>query len=319
MTSDNNKPNSIQYVHVSIEQAGQRIDNFLLSLIKGVPKSRIYRAIRTGEVRINKCRIRPTYKVQEHDVVRVPPLRTTKKTTVPFVKNFIKQKLISNILLEDDDLLVLNKPNGLAVHAGSNVDQGIIETLRIIRSDLSYLELVHRLDRDTSGCLLLAKNRTALRSLQQQMIDNSIKKHYLVLLKSSWGKSEKLVDQPLLKKATTSNERAVHIHQDGKRAKTTFIPIECFAKAQLTEVLLHTGRMHQIRAHAAYINHPVAGDDKYGQYSFNRSMKTFGLKRLFLHAWKLLIYHPNNKQRLTLCAPLPLALQQVIDNLRQKP
>ena len=322
MTSSNTKSSSIsnpvQFIDISAEQAGQRIDNFLLTLEKGVPKSRIYRAIRKGEVRVNKGRIKQTYKIQAGDSVRVPPLHVSEDTTPTTVSEFLRRQLTENILLEDDDLLVLNKPCGLAVHAGSNIQQGIIEAFRVIRAELPFLELVHRLDRDTSGCLLLAKNRDALLNLQQQMINHDLNKRYLTLLKGSWGKDERLIEQPLLKNTVSSGERMVRVDPEGKYAKTVFIPVESFKQAQLTEVVLYTGRTHQIRVHAHFMETPMAGDDKYGQRNFNKEMKKFGLKRMFLHAWKLGITHPSTNQSVMLEAPLPEQLENVLTKLRQQ-
>ncbi len=322
MTSSNTKSSSIsnpvQFIDISSEQAGQRIDNFLLTLEKGVPKSRIYRAIRKGEVRVNKGRIKQTYKIQAGDSVRVPPLHVSEDTTPTTVSEFLRRQLTENILLEDDDLLVLNKPCGLAVHAGSNIQQGIIEAFRVIRAELPFLELVHRLDRDTSGCLLLAKNRDALLNLQQQMINHDLNKRYLTLLKGSWGKDERLIEQPLLKNTVSSGERMVRVDPEGKYAKTVFIPVESFKQAQLTEVVLYTGRTHQIRVHAHFMETPMAGDDKYGQRNFNKEMKKFGLKRMFLHAWKLGITHPSTNQSVMLEAPLPEQLENVLTKLRQQ-
>lgn len=322
MTSSDTKSNHtaipVQFIDISAAQAGQRIDNFLLNLEKGVPKSRIYRAIRKGEVRVNKGRIKQTYKIQAGDSIRVPPLRVSENTTPTTVSEFLRRLLTESVLLEDDDLLVLNKPCGIAVHAGTDIDQGIIEALRVIRPELPYLELVHRLDRDTSGCLLLAKNRDTVINLQQQMINHDINKRYLTLLKDSWGKEERLVEQPLLKNTVTSGERMVRIDPEGKYAKTLFIPVESFPQAQLTEVVLYTGRTHQIRVHANYLNSPLAGDDKYGQRNFNKEMKKFGLKRMFLHAWKLGITHPTTNEVILLEAPLPEQLENVLTKLRQQ-
>ncbi|MFW5451197.1 MAG: RluA family pseudouridine synthase [Methylophagaceae bacterium] len=317
MTSRDSKLNPVQFIDITAANAGQRIDNFLLTLEKGVPKSRIYRAIRKGEVRVNKGRIKQTYKLQLGDTVRIPPLRTAENTSPTTVNDHLAQQINDSVLLEDDDLLVLNKPSGLAVHAGSNIKQGLIEALRIVRADLPYLELVHRLDRDTSGCLLLAKNRDALLNLQQQMVNHDLDKRYLTLLRSHWNGQQRLVEQALQKNTVSSGERMVRVDPDGKQAKTLFIPIETFAQAQLTEVVLYTGRTHQIRVHAAHINYPVAGDDKYGQRNFNRDMKKFGLKRLFLHAWKLGIRHPSSGQELLLEAPLPEKLQTVLERMRE--
>ena len=316
MISSNNNSNPVQFIDISANQAGQRIDNFLLTLEKGVPKSRIYRAIRKGEVRVNKGRIKQTYRIQEGDNIRIPPLRTSEKTTIDTVSFSMTKQLNDSVLLEDDDLLVLNKPAGLAVHAGSNISQGIIEALRIIRSDLPYLELVHRLDRGTSGCLLLAKNRAALLNLQQQMLEHDMNKRYLTLLKGQLDEQELLVEQPLIKNSVSSGERMVKVDAEGKYAKTVFITRATFPQAQLTEVVLYTGRTHQIRVHAAHLGHPLAGDDKYGQRTFNKDMKKFGLKRMFLHAWKLGIRHPGSDEYIELEAPLPQNLENVITKLK---
>ena len=309
---------SVQFVDISAAQAGQRIDNFLLTLEKGVPKSRIYRAIRKGEVRVNKGRIKQTYRIQAGDSIRVPPLRTSEKNKIKTVSDRFRQQLSEAVLFEDDELLVLNKPAGISVHAGSNIPQGLIEALRIVRSDMPYLELIHRLDRDTSGCLLIAKSRHTLLNLQQQMVNHDIDKRYLTLLRNSWGMDERLVEQPLLKNSEIAGERMVIITDEGKYAKTLFIPREAFEQAQLTEVKLFTGRTHQIRVHSKFLHAPVAGDDKYGHRHFNRDMKKLGLKRMFLHAWKLGIHHPVTGEEMMLNAPLPEQLNNVIIKLRQQ-
>ncbi len=318
MSTSDNQTFSVQFIDISPAQAGQRIDNFLLTLQKGVPKSRIYRAIRKGEVRVNKGRIKQTYKIQAGDSIRIPPLHTSEKTTITTVNDHVRTQLTECVLFEDDDLLALNKPPGMAVHAGSNIDQGIIESLRIIRSELPYLELVHRLDRDTSGCLLLAKSRDSLLNLQQQMINHDLNKRYLTLLKGGWADGDRLVEQPLQKNTVSSGERMVRVDPEGKYAKTVFIPIESYRQAQLTEVVLYTGRTHQIRVHSSQMGHPVAGDDKYGQRNFNRDMKKMGLKRMFLHSWKLGITHPSTGEALLLEAPLPIQLNNVVTKLRQQ-
>lgn len=305
----------VQFIEISPQQAGQRIDNFLLSLEKGVPKSRIYRALRKGEVRVNKGRIKQTYKLQAGDVVRVPPLRVTEKTAPTQVHDSLRQELLNAVIFEDDAMLVLNKPAGLAVHAGSQIQLGVIEALRLIKSDLPFLELVHRLDRDTSGCLLLAKSRQSLLNLQQQMLSDGIDKRYLTLLKGSLTSAEQLVEQPLQKNTLSSGERMVRVDPEGKKSKTLFIQRQVTNLAQLTEVKLFTGRTHQIRVHAAWTGHPVAGDEKYGDRDFNKTMKGYGLKRLFLHAWRLTIKHPLSGDLLQLEAPLPANLEQVITNL----
>jgi 23S rRNA pseudouridine955/2504/2580 synthase len=306
----------VQFIEITVHQAGQRIDNFLLSLEKGVPKSRIYRALRKGEVRVNKGRIKQTYKLQAGDVVRVPPLRVAENTAPTQVNDSLKQELLNSIIYEDDAMLVLNKPAGLAVHAGSQIQLGIIEALRIIKKDLPFLELVHRLDRDTSGCLLLAKSRDSLLHLQQQMLTDGIDKRYLTLLKGTMSSKEQLVDQPLQKNTLSSGERMVRVDPEGKKSRTLFIAQQKADIAQLTEVKLFTGRTHQIRVHSAWMGHPVAGDDKYGDRDFNKMMKGYGLKRLFLHAWRLTITHPLSGETLPLEAPLPGVLNDVINKLQ---
>ncbi len=315
MVSKPSKTSTVQFIEISAAQDGQRIDNFLLSLEKGVPKSRIYKAIRKGEVRINKGRIKQTYKLQAGDLVRVPPLRIAEKSTINTVSDYVRQQLDANILLEDNDLLILNKPSGMAVHAGSNIEQGIIEAMRIIRPELAYLELVHRLDRETSGCLLFAKNRHALLNLQTQLISHDIDKRYLTLLKGNWSNGERRVQQPLRKNSISSGERMVVIAEDGKDADSLFIPTKHYADAQLTEVVIFTGRTHQIRVHANYLGHPLAGDDKYGDRKFNKFMKQKGLKRLFLHAWKLTITHPTTGETLPIEAALPNDLTSMLKQL----
>lgn len=315
MASNKAQSQTVQFIEITSAQAGQRIDNFLLSLEKGVPKSRIYRALRKGEVRVNKGRIKQTYKIQAGDVIRVPPLRVAERNTPTQVSDTFKQQLLESIIFEDDAMLVMNKPAGIAVHAGSQIQQGLIEALRIIRPELEFIELVHRLDRDTSGCLMLAKSRDSLLNLQQQMLSDEMDKRYLTLLKGELSNSEQLVEQPLLKNTVSSGERMVKVDAQGKQAKTLFIRQQAFEIAQLTEVKLFTGRTHQIRVHAAWTGHPVAGDDKYGDRAFNKQMKNYGLNRLFLHAWKLGIHHPLTGTPLQLEAPLPERLQHVIDNL----
>jgi 23S rRNA pseudouridine955/2504/2580 synthase len=315
MTSLTSQSSRVQLVEITAHHAGQRIDNFLLSLEKGVPKSRIYRALRKGEVRVNKGRIKQTYKLQIGDIVRVPPLRVAEKKT-SHVSESLQSLLSHNILFEDDHLLVLNKPSGVAVHAGSEIQTGVIEAFRVIRSEAPFLELVHRLDRETSGCLLLAKSREALLNLQQQMGSDDIDKRYLTLLKGRLDQVDFLVEQPLEKNSPASGERLVMVSPSGKYAKTQFIQRQTYEDAQLTEVKLYTGRTHQIRVHAQWLGHPVAGDDKYGDRGFNKQLKSAGLKRLFLHAWRLIIKHPDTHETLELEAPLPTELQQILDNLR---
>lgn len=315
MTSSSQYSRQVRMIEITAANAGQRLDNFLLSLEKNVPKSRIYRALRKGEVRVNKGRKKQTYKLVLGDIVRVPPLHTTEKTAPTTVSDALREQLEKAVLFEDEALLVLNKPAGLSVHAGSGIQQGLIEAIRIIRQDLEFIELVHRLDRDTSGCLLLAKSRPSLLNLQQQMTQHDMNKRYLTLLKDSWGTEEKLVTAPLKKNALSSGERIVTVDLEGKYAETRFIPLKVLPNSQLTEVVLATGRTHQIRVHGQHLGHPLAGDPKYGDKAFNKTMKQQGLSRLFLHAWKLGINHPITGEHLHIKAPIPTALQQFIDKL----
>lgn len=307
---------SVQFITIGAEHAGQRIDNFLITLEKGVPKSRIYRALRKGEVRVNKGRIKQTYKLQAGDEVRVPPLRVAEKTDNVHVSDSLAQVLHEQILYEDDWLLALNKPQGLAVHAGTQIQTGVIEALKTLRPEATFLELVHRLDRDTSGCLLVAKRRDALLHLQNQMRGSDIDKRYLTLTCGHWPQNDMIVDKPLQKNTVIGGENMVVVDTAGKQAKTQFIVRQTFAHCQLMEVKLFTGRTHQIRVHAASSDHPVAGDSKYGQRDFNKQLKQAGLGRMFLHAWRLNIAHPRDEQRLQLEAPLPADLQLFIGQLK---
>ncbi len=268
--------------------AEQRLDNFLFNKLKAVPKSRIYRMLRGGEVRVNKKRVKPSYKIQANDVVRVPPFWVdatpshNKKPTVSLTK-----LLLDAIIFEDNRILVINKPIGVAAHGGSGISFGVIETLRAAKSDFENLELVHRLDRDTSGCLILAKKRSALRELHRLIVAGKILKKYILLVKGKWQDGEKVVDLPLLKNQLSSGERIVTVNREGKRSVTIFRPLKVGEMASLVEAELKTGRTHQIRVHAAAIGYPIAGDDKYGDKEFNNQMKKRGLKRLFLHAEKI--------------------------------
>lgn len=315
MTDPAQKSVSVQFITIRAEQAGQRIDNFLITLEKGVPKSRIYRALRKGEVRVNKGRIKQTYKLQAGDEVRVPPLRVIDKTGTVHVSDSLAQILRQQILYEDDYLLALNKPEGLAVHAGTQIQTGVIEALKKLRPEAAFLELVHRLDRDTSGCLLIAKRRDALLHLQNQMRGSDIDKRYLTVTDGHWPQDDVLVDKPLQKNTVIGGENMVVVDAAGKMSKTRFLVRQTFACCQLMEVKLYTGRTHQIRVHAASSGHPVAGDSKYGRREFNKQLKQAGLNRMFLHAWRLTISHPENGQPLQLTAPLPADLQLFTEQL----
>lgn len=282
----------VKNIIITENQAEQRLDNFLFKHLKGVPKSHIYQIIRKGEIRINKKRAKPSYHLQIGDNVRIPPVKTSvKKPTKPSqpIINLLKNK----ILYEDNKVIVLNKPSGIAVHSGNSISFGIIETLRYMYPKLKFLELVHRLDRDTSGCLLLAKKRSVLKALHEQLRNNQIEKTYLALIRGHWKGGKHLVDASLLKNILKSGERIIKISEQGKKALTEFKPLKKFPNTSLMEIKLLTGRTHQIRVHAAYLGCPIAGDSKYGDKQFNKEMRAKGLKRLFLHAYSLKFKMPE--------------------------
>ena len=314
--ADNNSASAVRLMEISSEQAGQRIDNYLITLLKGVPKSRIYRILRKGEVRVNKGRIKPTYRLKPDDVVRVPPVRMEEKPAAIRLPDAQMERLENAIIFEDKGLIVLNKPAGLAVHGGSGLSFGVIELLRASRPTAPYLELVHRLDRDTSGCLMIAKKRSYLRHLHDQLrMDKKIRKHYRALLCGHWDKGKHHENAPLLKVAHSSGDRMVRVDENGKQSHTLFKSISTHKQASYMEIELFTGRTHQIRVHAAHCGHPVAGDDKYGNNDCNRELKKFGLKRLFLHAYRLEFEHPGSGQEMDIIAPISDELNSVLDKL----
>ena len=276
----------VQYHTVEDEYHGQRVDNFLMRLLKGVPKGQIYRILRRGEVRVNKGRIKAHYRLQAGDQLRIPPLQLSVATPTTANQRSCDW-LLSRILYEDERIIIINKPAGMAVHGGSGISLGVIEIMRQARSDLHYLELVHRLDRETSGCLILAKKRSALRQLHELLRNGEIQKRYLAIVKGPWQAGERRVDKPLDKNVLRSGERIVRVNEDGKTAISIFKPMSVRSKASLMEVDILTGRTHQIRVHAAYCQHPIAGDEKYGDELFNREMVSRGCNRLFLHARSL--------------------------------
>jgi len=301
-------------VTITDGQAGQRIDNFLTRHLKGVPRSLIYRILRKGEVRVNKGRIRPDYRLQVGDQVRVPPVRTAsaEQRRIP---DGVVQRLADALLYEDAAVLALDKPAGLAVHGGSGLAFGIIEALRQARPELAFLELAHRLDRDTSGCLLLAKSRPVLLALQDQSRTGQMDKRYLALAAGAWPAGLSRVSAPLRKNSLAGGERMVVVAKDGRAAVTGFRVLQRFAAATLVEARLETGRTHQIRVHAAHAGHPLAGDGKYGDADLNRRLRKLGLTRLFLHAQALGFRHPDSGEEMLLSTPLPRELQAVLDRL----
>ena len=311
-------PAKVRQVEVGERGDGQRLDNFLGRILGGVPRSHVFRVIRKGEVRVNGKRAKPDTRLQASDIVRVPPVRVGAAAPPRRAPASVVQEVTGAIVHEDPRLLVIDKPAGVAVHGGSGVSFGVIEALRAARPG-EELELVHRLDRDTSGLLLVARKPAALRTLHALMREGRVEKRYLALLKGKWDLGQKRIDVPLRTDIRVGGERTVKAHASGKEAVSLFKPVQFFGKkASLVEVSLETGRTHQIRVHAAHVNHPLAGDDKYGDADFNERMKELGLTRMFLHAHQLSFTWPDTGVEFTVNAPLPAELKAVLDRLLAK-
>ena len=301
-------------VTIGEEETGQRIDNFLLRTLKGVPKSHVYRVLRSGEVRVNRGRVDQTYRLAVGDIVRLPPVRMSQReeTSVPGAE--------FNILLEDEHVLVIDKPSGVAVHGGSGVSYGVIEQLRAARPQAKFLELVHRLDRETSGILVLAKKRSALTNLHEQMREGSTDKRYLTLVHGEWRNARQHVKLPLYKYTGADGERRVRVQADGLPSHTVFSLLGKYGPFALLEAELKTGRTHQIRVHLASSGFPIAGDDKYGDFALNKRLQKAGeghgaLKRMFLHAYRLRFTHPASGQEVVVDAPLPADCLRFLESL----
>jgi 23S rRNA pseudouridine955/2504/2580 synthase len=293
--------------------ADQRIDNFLLRALKGVPRSHVYRLLRGGEVRVNSRRVGATYRLQPGDRVRIPPVRVAQPAAgrAPRTRDHGLP-----IVFEDEALLVVNKPPGVAVHGGSGISFGVIERLRAARPEARVLELAHRLDRETSGLLLVAKKRSALTALHAALRDGRVGKRYLVLVKGAWTRGARDVVLPLRKYVTAAGERRVNVEEGGQESRTRFERAGEYDGFTLLRATLDTGRTHQIRVQLAHLGFPVAGDDKYGDFELNRALAKRGLKRMFLHAAELELDHPATGARLALSAPLPEDLQGFLDTLK---
>jgi 23S rRNA pseudouridine955/2504/2580 synthase len=309
--------NLLQVQHLSIleDDAGQRIDNYLLRICKGVPKSHIYRILRSGEVRVNKGRIDQLYRLKEGDIVRLPPIRVAEKP------NHHVPSSEFAIIFEDAHILVIDKPSGTAVHGGSGVSFGVIEQLRASRPQAKFLELVHRLDRETSGVLMLAKKRSALVNLHEQMRDGDTDKRYLTLVAGDWRNAKQHIKLPLHKYTTSEGERRVRVQADGMASHTIFTLRKKYQEFALLEAELKTGRTHQIRVHLSSSGFAIAGDDKYGDFALNRALlkatETRGvLKRMFLHAFQISFTHPDNGQLMTFNAPLPKECEKFLASLK---
>lgn len=286
-----------------------------MSRLKGLPKSRLYRVIRKGELRVNKKRVKPDYRLQDGDIIRIPPLRLTP----PATKNILNEKLAAllkkAIIFEDRNFLAINKPSGIAVHGGSGIHLGIIEALRLLRPQLKFLELVHRLDRDTSGCLLIAKKSSVLKELHELLRSGEIEKTYIALVAGHWPKSLLKVDAPLYKNQLQSGERIVRVQTEGKNSLTEFSAQHYYSESTLVAAMPITGRTHQIRVHAQFAKHPIIGDEKYGDKEINKKMRQLGCKRLFLHASQLEFTLRSIGKTLTLNAELPEDLKQFLKHL----
>jgi 23S rRNA pseudouridine955/2504/2580 synthase len=306
---------SVRKVKIDDSHAGQRLDNYLLGQLKGVPKSRVYKLVRGGEVRVNGGRAEVGLRLEEGDEVRIPPVRQGRASTVTRSLPRDVARLAPRILYKDDYLLVLDKPSGMAVHGGSGISRGVIEQLRLEFPEHRFMELAHRLDRETSGVLVVALKRGALTGLHDMFREHEVDKRYLVLATGRWRDQLRNVKLSLHKYVTAEGERRVSVNEGGQSAHTVFRRLKTWPGFALLEAELKTGRTHQIRVHLAHLKHPIAGDDKYGNFALNKELAAQGLKRMFLHAASLSFRHPVTDQALKLEAPLPDDLQQFLDYL----
>lgn len=305
--------NLVNFLTIDPEYEGQRLDNHLSKILKGVPKSHIQRIIRSGQVRVNQKRAKAETRLCAGDVLRIPPIRIASKT----VSGSLKGAKIPHLptVFEDEVLLVINKPSGVAVHGGSGVSWGVIEVLRHLRPDAPYLELVHRLDKDTSGLLMIAKKRSALVKLHAQLRQNHPEKIYLALCFPAWPENVTQIKKPLLKYTGAQGEKMVRVDENGQYADTRFAIERHFQAASLLRVTLKTGRTHQIRVHMQSQGCPIALDERYGNYELNRKLQKMGLKNMFLHAHQLVLHHPVSDEKLVLHAPLPTHLTHFLEQL----
>ena len=312
---------SAAFIEIDEASEGQRIDNFLTKTLKGVPKSHLYRILRSGEVRVNKKRVDATYKLSMGDLVRIPPIRATVTQVDIEVQKPVTPRLEKCIIFEDDAMLVLDKPAGMAVHGGSGVSKGVIEQLRLERPQAKFLELVHRLDRETSGVLMVGKKRSALVALHEAMRRNQMDKRYFMLVKGHWTEKKKHVTLQLQKYLLDNGERRVSVltgrpdpraDDESQTSETIFHLIKHYGDYTLLEAQLITGRTHQLRVQLAHLGFPIVGDDKYGDFALNKTLQKSGLKRMFLHSAETNIKHPISKEKLKLIAPLPPELEKFL-------
>lgn len=323
-TQSSDSFNAVQFITIDAGNTAQRIDNFLLSRLKGVPKSRIYRILRKGEVRVNKGRVKPEYKLCDGDIVRVPPIRVSQRDEPAKPSDQLSQLLESSILFENSDVMVVNKPSGLAVHGGSGISLGLIESFRQIRPNQSFLELVHRLDRDTSGCIMIAKKRSSLRYIQKELREGRIQKVYRALVDGRWPNRRKTVNTPLVKNHLSSGERMVRVAQpdtEGAKASLTeYTVVQRYQQGNhfctLVEAKPITGRTHQIRVHSQSVGCAIIGDDKYCDSDVNKRYRQLDLKRLFLHAYQLHFCLPDGSP-VSVEAPLGDDLLAVFKHIKK--
>ena len=311
--------NSVTHALIGEEEVGQRLDNFLIRCCKGVPKSHIYRILRSGEVRVNSGRVDATYRLRAGDSVRIPPIRIAERPQNE-VDEAAKERVDLPIIYEDEAMLVIDKPEGIAVHGGSGVSFGVIEALRRQRPQAKFLELAHRLDRETSGVLLVGKKRLALTALHDMFREHGAgaDKRYLVLVKGRWMNLTQHVKLPLHKYLTEGGERRVSVNPDGKASHTIFRLLARWQGMSLLEAQLKTGRTHQIRVHLAHLGFPILGDEKYGDFALNKNLKRDGLKRMALHAWRMAFRHPLTGAPLECVAPLPDSFGGYISAVNRK-
>ena len=307
--------NSVTMLTVDESGEGQRIDNFLARHLKGVPKSHIYRILRSGEVRVNSKRIDATHRLQIDEVLRIPPVRTAAPAAKPDAAP-TTVKFANTVIFEDDAMLALDKPAGMAVHGGSGISRGVIEQLRYERPQAKFLELAHRLDRETSGVLLIGKKRSALTALHEMMRQNQMNKRYLMLVKGVWRNQKQRVVLPLQKYELENGEKRVSVEEGGQHSETIFHLRENLGEFSLLEAELVTGRTHQLRVQLVHLGFPILGDDKYGDFALNKTLQKKGLKRMFLHSAETRLNHPLTGEPLVLLAPLPLELERFLNGLK---
>lgn len=307
--------NSVTFFTVDESCEGQRIDNFLARHLKGVPKSHLYRILRAGEVRVDKKRVDVTHRLQLGETVRIPPVRVA----APEPKTgtlHVETRLAGAVIYEDDAMLALNKPAGMAVHGGSGISRGVIEQLRLERPMARFLELAHRLDRETSGVLLVGKKRSALTKLHDMMRENGMRKRYIMLVRGKWQDKKRKVTLPLIKTNLASGEKRVSVGEGGQHSETVFFLKERLGEFTLLEAELVTGRTHQLRVQLAYLGFPILGDDKYGDFALNKQLQKQGLKRMFLHSAETTLNHPLTDESLKLIAPMPRELEKFVEILK---